>query len=568
MKREQSIYEALGEEKAALQAQGLLPDWVTTISWQMLKENYLTDGYTDLRSIYTRVAHHAAKYTPNPEVWEPKFFELFWNGWLAASTPVLANMGTGKGCPVSCSGAEIGDSVYDFYGAQQESGVLSKEGFGTSGFLGKIRPRGSKISGMKGVASGVLPVFKDFIQVSRDITQGSRRGAWAGYLPIDHADFYEIVTYVSKYPDDANIGWTVSDDFIARLDSGTDADALERYQKAMKLKMITGKGYFFFTDKVNRQAPDMYKELGLKIQMSNLCTEIALHNDDMHTFACVLSSMNGALYDEWKNTDAVFNATVFLDCVNQDLIEIGKTIPAMEKVVRFAEKSRALGLGFLGFHTYLQDHNIPFESMEAYFKNTEIFKHLRDEALRASQWMAKEWGEPEWCKGYGVRNTHNIAVAPNLSSALICGAKSQGIEPIYKNAYIQSTAAGKMTRVNPSLLKIMRERNIFSDDIVDAIIKANGSVQSVDWLSDHEKLVFKTAFEIDQKQIIRLAAGRQPYIDQAQSINLFFSADESEEYISEVHQLAFRDQSIKSLYYVRSETGVQTSKGECLSCHG
>lgn len=298
------------------------------------------------------------------------------------------------------------------------------------------------------------------------------------------------------------------------------------------------------------------------------CSEIALFSDDDHTFSCVLSSMNASLYDEWKDTDAVFVATCFLDCVNQDLIEIGKTVAGMEKVVRFAEKSRALGLGMLGFHTYLQEHSLPFESFEAHLKNVEIFKHLDSESLRASQWMAYQYGEPFWCKGYGVRNTHRIAVAPNLSSALICGSVSQGIEPIYKNAFVQNTAAGKVDRVNPTLLKIMKERDIYNEDTVTDIIKNSGSVQHVTWLSDEEKEVFKTAFEINQHVIIKLASARQRYIDQAQSINLFFSADESEEYISEVHKVAFKDPWIKSLYYIRSETGVQTNKSECLSCHG
>ena len=566
---ELSIYDELGEERKKLQEQGLLPDWVTTAAWQMLKENYLSKDYPDLKSVYTRVAKHAAKYmSTDLEVWEDKFFNILWKGYLAASTPVLSNMGTGIGCPVSCSGSAIKDSVYAFYDGQKEAAVLSKNGFGTSSYLGSIRGRGSKINGIKGSASGVLPVFKDFVQMSRDISQGSqRRGAWAGYVEIDHDDFFELVNFITKNPDDANIGWNITDKFIARLDAG-DKDAVDRYQKALKLKMITGKGYFFFIDKVNRQNPQMYIDKKLTVKASNLCSEIALFSDDDHTFSCVLSSMNASLYDEWKDTDAVFVATCFLDCVNQDLIEIGRTVPGMEKVVRFAEKSRALGLGMLGFHTYLQEHSLPFESFEAHLKNIEIFKHLDSESLRASQWMAYQYGEPFWCKGYGVRNTHRIAIAPNLSSALICGSVSQGIEPIYKNAFVQNTAAGKVDRVNPTLLKIMKERGIYSDETVTDIIKNSGSVQQVDWLTDEEKEVFKTAFEINQNVIIKLASSRQRYIDQAQSINLFFSADESEEYISEVHKTAFKDAWIKSLYYIRSETGVQANKESCLACHG
>lgn len=567
---ELSIYEEYSNERKQLQEEGKLPGWVTTLSWQMLKEKYLTAESPDLESVFQRISKRASSYTNDPALWQQKFFDILWNGWLAGSTPVVSNMGTGFGCPVSCSGGYVGDSVYDFYESQKEAAILTKNGFGTSGYLGDIRPRGSKINGMKGSASGILPVFKDFVQMSRDISQGSqRRGAWAGYIEIDHNDFYEIVNFISKNPDDANIGWVVTDKFIERLNQG-DKEAIERYQKAMKLKMITGKGYFFFVDKVNRLSPQMYKDLGLLVKASNLCTEITLFSDLYYTFSCVLSSMNCTMYDEWKNTDAVFVATVFLDCVNQDLIEIGKTIPGMEKVVKFAEASRALGLGLLGFHTYLQDNLIPFESMDAYYKNLEIFKHLHDESKRASEWMAKEWGEPEWCKGYGVRNTHRIAIAPNLSSAIIAGSVSQGIEPIYKNAYVQSTAAGKMSRVNPSLLKIMKEKDVYNEAVIKDIVEHKGSVQHVDWLNDHEKDVFKTAFEINQKQIIRLASARQKYIDQAQSINLFFSADESEEYISEVHKMAFLDPWIKSLYYVRSETGIDVSgaKGEaCLACH-
>ena len=568
MVKELSIYEELGEERKLLQEQGLLPNWCTTAAWQMLKGSYLTPSHPDLKSVYTRVASHAASYTSNPAEWEVKFFNLLWNGWLAASTPVLSNMGTGFGCPVSCSGGVVGDSIFSFYNSQTEAAVLSKNGFGTSSYLGGIRPRGSKISGIKGSASGVLPVFKDYVQMSRDVSQGSqRRGAWAGYIEIDHPDFFELVNYINKQPDDANIGWNVTDAFIARLEAG-DPDAVERYQKALKLKMITGKGYFEFIDKVNRQNPQMYKDRDMKVKASNLCSEIQLFSDDDHTFSCVLSSMNASLYDEWKDTTAVFDATVFLDCVNQDLINIGSKITGMEKVVRFATKSRALGLGLLGFHTYLQEHNIAFESFEANLKNTEIFKHLHDESLKASQWMASEFGEPEWCKGYGVRNTHRIAIAPNLSSALICGSVSQGIEPIYKNAFVQNTAAGKIDRVNPTLLKLMKEKDVYSEEVVKDIINHKGSVQHVDWLSDEEKLVFKTAFEIDQTQIIRLASVRQKYIDQAQSINLFFSSEETEEYISSVHKMAFLDPYIKSLYYIRSESGVQTNKSECISCHG
>ena len=298
------------------------------------------------------------------------------------------------------------------------------------------------------------------------------------------------------------------------------------------------------------------------------CTEITLFSDDEHTYTCVLSSLNLAKYDEWKDTDTIFVSTVFLDCVASEFVSIGKKIKGLEKAVRFTEKSRALGLGVMGFHTYLQLNMIPFEPMEAHFKNTEIFKKIKEEAERATRWMASTFGEPEWCRGYNRRNSHLIAVAPTLSTAGIMGGVSQGIEPVYKNVYVQGSAAGEMNRINPVFLELLKKKGIYDDVHINEVINHNGSVQDVDWLTDEEKKVFKTAFEIDQKVIIRLSSVRQQFIDQAQSINLFFSSDESEEYISEVHQMAFNDSLIKSLYYIRSESGVQASKGECESCAG
>jgi len=562
-----TIYEELSEERKVLQEKELLPEWFTTTGWQLFSSKYLTKDEKDFKSVAERISKCAAKWTENPAYWEKKFFEAIWNGWLSCSTPVLANMGTDRGCCVSCSGGYVSDSVYSFYDAQKEAAILSKNGFGTSAYLGAIRPRGTEIKS-GGKASGVLPVLKDFVQLSRDVSQGNtRRGAWAGYVEIDHKDFWEIANFVNANPDDCNIGWNVTDDFIKKLDSG-DKKAISKYQKAMKTKMVTGKGYYFFPDKVNRLNPQVYKDKGLTVKASNLCCEITLFSDEDHTFTCVLSSLNLAKYDEWKDKDVVFTSTVFLDCVASEFISMGKDIKGLEKAVAFTEKGRALGLGVMGFHTYLQEKRIPFESLEAHFENISIFKHIDEESLKASKWMAEVYGEPEWCVGYGIRNTHRLCCPPTLSTAEIMAGVSQGIEPIYKNVYVKGSAAGEMNRINPVLLDVMKEKGVYSEATINQIINDNGSVQNVDWLDEHEKKVFKTAFEIDQKVVIRLASTRQKYIDQAQSINLFFSADESESYISEVHQMAFKDPMIKSLYYIRSEAGVQSSKGECESCSG
>ena len=562
-----SIYQELGDERKHLQSEGKLPLWVTTAAWQILKDKYTTDEYPDLYSIYKRVSITAAKHMDDSEHWQKMFFNLMWNGWLALSTPVLSNMGTNRGCSVSCSGGYVGDSVYDFYDAQREVAVLSKNGFGTSSYIGDIRDRGTSISS-GGLASGVLPVLRDFVQLSRDVSQGNtRRGAWAGYVELEHGDFWEICDHLINHPDDCNVGWNVTNDFMDRLDRG-DEDAVGRYQRAMKVKMVTGKGYFFFVDRVNEANPAMYKEHGLKVKASNLCTEITLHSDEFHTFTCVLSSMNLAKYDEWADTDAVQTAIIFLDCVAQEFIEQGRGIKGIEKAVRATESGRALGLGTLGFHTYLQQNMIDIESFEAHNINQNMFKVIQKQAKGASQWLAKTKGEPKWCKGHGVRNTHLLAVAPNSSSALICGSVSQGIEPVYKNVFVQGSPAGEINRINPVLVDLMKSKDVYSDETINQIIKDNGSVQLVDWLTDEEKAVFKTSFEINQEVLVRLASARQRYVCQAQSLNLFFPSDTPEAEISRIHKLAFKDKYIKSLYYLRSEAGVRGSSGECIACEG
>lgn len=564
---DKNLLEQFSEDRKAGQENGTVPEWMTTGGYQMFMSKYAFEGGT-VRESYERIAKAAAKHTPKKKVWEERFFDIMWKGWLACSSPVLANMGTTRGCPVSCSGGFVGDSIYNFYDSQLETAMLTKNGFGTSSYLGDLRERGAKIAS-GGHASGVVPVFNDFVQVSRDVSQGNtRRGAWAGYLDIDHPDFFELTDDLLAEPDDKNIGWIISDEFIKRLDAG-DQDAIERYQRSLKAKCLTGKGYYFFKDKVNRANPECYKQNDLDVKASNLCTEITLFSDNQHTFTCVLSSMNLAKWEEWKDTDAVFWATVFLDCIAEEFIQMGRKIRGLEKAVRMTEKGRALGLGTLGFHTLLQKKMLPFDSFDTFQLNAEIFRHMDRESLRASKWMAEAYGEPEWCKGFGIHNTHRLAVAPNTSSALMCGGVSQGIEPIVQNVYNQPTAAGEIERINPQLLEIMKKRGKHTKKVKKDIIENNGSVQHVDWLNDEEKLVFRTAFEIDQTAIIRLASQRQKWIDQAQSINLFFDANEDEAYISKIHEMAFKDENIKSLYYMRSMAGIQAAKdGECAACEG
>lgn len=563
-----SLYTKLSTERKELQEKDLIPSWYTTGGWQLFKEKYLYGTDRAVRGQFERIAKTAAKHlkgTCFEKDAETKFFELLWKGWLSASTPVLANTGTERGMPVSCSGSTVEDSVHGFYSNLHEIAMLTKYGFGTASDFSSVRPRGTPIS-VGGKASGVLPVIKEHINSMRYIAQGSaRRGAWACYLNIEHGDFYEVLDHLQAEPDDFNIGWTIHQSFIDKLDKG-DTEALTRFQKVMKVKLVTGKGYFFFIDKANNKRPKMYKDLGLKINNSQLCSEIMLFNDIEHTYSCILSSMNAAKYDEWKDTDAPYWATIFLDCIAEEFIQKAKGIPGLEKTVRYTEKGRSLGLGLCGLHTLFMQKGLPFEGFEAHMLSQEIQSNIWDQAILASKVLALELGEPEWCKGYGVRNTHLIAIAPTKSTALLMGGVSEGINPDPAMVYTQMTAAGEVSRVNPVLLELMKKKGVHTKKHIQEITDRQGSVQHVTWLTPEEKEVFKTAFEINQKAVLRLASARSKYIDQWQSLNLFFSADEDPAWIAEVHKEAFHDPNILALYYIYTQAGVQASKGECEAC--
>ena len=557
-------YRVLSDERKKLQEDGLMPAHWSTGSWQLFKNKYMYQA-ANPKEQYQRIAATLAAHTPDPSEWKEKFFYIMWKGWLSPSTPILANTGTNRGLPVSCAGSYIPDSIDGIYKAKHETAMLTKMGFGTAGYLGDVRARGESIS-VGGTSTGVMQVIEGFQRDMEYVAQGTaRRGSWAGYLPIDHGDFNEVCTYLEQHPDGNNIGWNISDEFIERLKSG-DEDAVKRYGKALKTKMVTGKGYFFFPQKAQRKRPQWYVDQNLDVKAPQLCNEIMLHSSKDFTYTCVLASMNVELFDQWYGTDAVNTAIVFLDAVCQEFIERAKNIPGLEKAVAFTKKSRALGLGQCGLHSYMQKNMIAFESFDAHMVNNKIAKYIQDEAIKASEWLASVWGEPKWMKGYGRANTHLIAIAPTKSTALIMGGVSEGINPDTAMVYTQKSAGGEVDRVNPYLLKLMKEKGVFNKSNVEDIRDKMGSVQHVDWLSDEEKLVFRTAFEINQHTIIRLAAARGKFTDQWMSLNLFFAAGEDESYINEVHKEAFLNPDILGLYYVYSMAGVQASKDECLAC--
>lgn len=565
-------YEKVSELRKKMQEGNDLPPWFITPGLIMFNDRYKYKA-RNFRTQIKRVCDQAAKRAgelgyakSSPQIAELSqiFFNLVWEHKMTFSTPVLANMGTDRGCSVSCSGSVVGDSVESMYDTRKELALLTKEGFGTSVDVSAIRHRGAPISN-GGKATGTMMMVDGVVQDMRLVAQGtSRRGACAQYLNVEHEDFFEWAKRLRKDNDDLNVGWIIKDTFVERCEAG-DEDALERWKEICHTYMTTGKGFLCKIDEINRHRPEAYVDNELLVNHSNLCTEITLFNDEHHSFTCVLSSL---ILSEWDNIteDDIFWATVFLDCVAEDFIQRAKDKPGLERAVRFTEKGRALGLGVAGFHSYLISKEIPFESLEASYENARIFKKIQGMTESASRWMAVVAGEPEWCKGTGLRNTHRTAIAPTKSTALLFGGISEGCNPEPAMVYVQATSGGEVFRVNPYLQEIMKERGVYDEETIRRININNGSVQDERWLSRREKDVFKTAFEINMESHVRLCAQRQRYLCQSQSMNLFISEDESEEAISALLKSILLNPNILTSYYINSRAGVSARLGECEAC--
>ena len=573
------------KERKELQKQGLCPSWMTTQGYQLLATKYLNGGSKSPADQYRRIAKTLAQYVGDNypdwwddieywkgKTWEDAFYSILWDGYLSPSTPVLSNTGTDLGQSVSCSGTYVGDSVYDFYESRLQNALLSKEGFGTSTYLGDIRPRGSAMKG--GEASGAQPVAEMFVDDSKKISQGStRRGATAWYYPIDGGDFNELVHYLETDTDGNNGGWCLTDEFKERLESG-DKDAITRWGQMLSCKTSVGSGYQFFVDKAKRQRPQAYINNNLDVKASQLCTEITLFSDQNHTYTCVLGSENLRLWHSRPSMLSFVN-TVFLDCVCEDFIQKAKDLKGIEKAIRFTEKGRALGLGSMAFHTLLLDNKIVYGSMESKLLNHEIYSTVQDEAVQASQWLATIFGEPEWCKGTGMRNTHLTAIAPNKSTALILGGVSEGINPQPAFVFTQTTPSGEVVRIDPSFLNLLKEKGLYVSEDDEATKKLlgdisghKGSIQHRSEFTEDEKAVYRTAFEINMYDHIDLVDYRQKYICQAQSCNLF-CANMSGKDISKLYFYAYAKPNIISLYYHTGlrDVSIKTSfEPVCSSC--
>jgi ribonucleoside-diphosphate reductase alpha chain len=552
------------------------PNFMDEMSLKTLMNGYLLPNETP-RGMYTRVAKAAASYYKDSTKWEEKFFNAMWNNWLCPASPIVSNMGTNRGLPISCNSIHSADSVNDIFMKNHELAILSKYGAGVGIYLGDVRGRNSSIKG-NGKSDGIIPWAKCFDTTTQAVSQGStRRGASAVYLPIRHSDIEEFLNIRRPTGDinrrclNLNHGVCIDDSWMKELLSG-DKDKRILWQDILKNRVETGEPYLFFTDNVNNKNPECYIKNNLSVKTSNICTEIYLHTDPDHSFVCCLSSLNLTKWDEWKDTDVVETTVRFLDAVLEEYIQKSEGISGLENSRRSALKGRAIGIGVLGWHTLLQRESLPFDSMGAMILNNLIFKTIRENSEKETKIMATELGEPEWCRGFNRRNTHLMAIAPTVSNSIISGGVSAGIEPLAANIFIQKSAKGTFIRKNNELEKILQSKNKDTPEVWRSINDAQGSIQHLNFLSKEEKEIFLTAREINQHSIVKQAAQRQRYIDQGQSVNLFFTTNASAKYIHEVHINAW-ESGLKSLYYLRSEgviRGDQAFRGkdECSACEG
>ena len=526
--------------------------WFNEESEQMLNRGYLLNGET-LEGAIDRITSAAARRLYKPEL-KDAFKEMIVKGWISFSSPVWANMGTQRGLPISCFNVHVPDSIEGITHKMGEVIMQTKIGGGTSGYFGELRHRGTAVTD-NGKSSGAVSFMKLFDTSMDVVSQGGvRRGAFAAYLDIDHDDIEEFLQIrdIGNPIQNLFMGVCVPDYWMHEMIEG-DTDKRRIWAKVLESRQQKGMPYIFFTDNVNRNKPQVYKDKGLTINASNLCSEIMLPSTAEESFICCLSSMNLELYDEWKDTNAVKLAIYFLDAVLSEFIEKTEGNYYLSAARNFAIRHRALGLGVLGYHSYLQRNMIPFESMEAKMFNAKVFKQIQEQSLAASKELAEIYGEPELMKGYGLRNATTMAIAPTTSSSAILGQTSPGIEPFASNYYKAGLAKGNFIRKNKYLAKLLEEKGLDTEDVWRDIMLNHGSVQHMHQLTQEEKDVFKTFKEISPLEIVTQAAQRQQYIDQAQSLNLNIPSSMPIKDVNKVIIDAWK-LGVKTLYYQRSQS--------------
>ena len=536
--------------------------WLNSASKLYLERGYLLPD-TDALQRIKDIADNAEKIL-KIQGFSAKFYEYMSKGYYSLSSPIWSNFGLNKGLPISCFGSYVGDSIEEILSVNAEIGVMSKIGGGTSAYFGHVRPRGSEITnnGKSNGSFSFLPLTNTIVDV---ISQGtSRKGQCAVYIDIEHPDIEEwLDIHTEGNPIQLMFyGVCIGKEWFKEMKEG-DFEKRTTWAKVLQRRSETGIPYIFFKDNVNDNKPEVYRDE--RIYASNLCTEIMLPSNEEESFVCCLSSMNLLHYDEWKNTDAVQTLTMFLDAVMTEFIDKGSKTKYLERAVNFAKNHRALGLGVLGWHSYLQNNKIEFESFEAMQKNVEIFRDIKEETEKASESMYHTFGSPLKYPNLKRRNTTLVSVAPTKSSSFILGQVSPSVEPIKSNYYIKDLAKTKEVYKNPFLKQLLIEKGYNTLEIWDDILSKDGSVQHLDFLTEHEKSVFKTFSEISQLSIIQQAAQRQKFIDQGQSINVMIHPSTPLKDINKLY-IEAEELGLKSLYYQINLSAAQELNRNLLEC--
>ena len=552
------------------------PEWMDEISLATISKGYLLPGET-VKTAYRRVANASAERLKKPEL-ASKFFKYIWNGWIGLASPVISNMGTDRGLPISCFGIDTPDSIRGIGLTNAELMKLTASGGGVGISVSRIRKRGEHITG-NGKSEGVVPWCKIYDSAIIATNQGNvRRGAASVNLDIEHGDIDEFLE-IRRPKGDPNRQClnlhqcvVVGDSFMRKLEA-RDPEAMGRWAKVLKSRMETGEPYIMFKDNVNKNNPIAYRMHNLDVTMTNICSEITLFTDEEHSFICCLSSLNLAKWEEYKDTDCIQTAIWFLDGVMQEFIDKSNGKESLKRTHKHAKKGRALGLGIMGWHTFLQQKNLPFASIASTVHTRNIFNKIRMEAETASMNLVAEYGEPLWCRGTGMRNTHLLAVAPTVSNSVICGGISAGIEPLPANVYTFNGAKGTFIRKNKSLEALLESKGENKQKWWKQMLEEGGSVMGLpdNVLSADEKEIFLTFSETNQLELVKQAAERQKYIDQTQSLNLSFDPNDSPKWINQVHMEGWK-LGVKTFYYLRTDSVIKGDLGsrqaDCVSCDG
>ena len=548
---------------------GDCPPWYTTGGIQLFYDKYSYNNETvksRFKTVAAALAVHAPKEYPTwwnvipywaGKTWEEAFFQVMWDGFVSPSTPLLANGGIRKrGTTVSCAGGNVGNNLFDRYDFLTEAAILTKHSHGTSYCLDDWPAEGDPIRG--GRSQGLMPLIRDIINVMEEVAQGPRRGSCAYSLRPQHGDFDKVADYLYERTESNNVGWLIDDEFVFQMRE-RDPEALRKFAKMLGVKMPRGKGYFTFIDKMNRKLAKAFKRAGLRARASNLCQETNLPSNEIYTFSCVILNYNLEMYRSWPEK-LVFVGQVMSDCNISEYLECMAEMSdfdkkAMAKIQLFTEHFRALGSGVLGWHTLLQTEMLSVSSMEAMMLNIKVFKGIRADADAANGWLAVTLGEPVGCVGLGQRNATMLMMPPTKSTAELMAGASEGVGLDVAMCFTKQSAGGEFFRINKVLLQLIKKKGLDINQCVKDMNERKGSVQHVAWLTDEEKAVFRTGFEIPMEDHLMQCSQRQKYIDQGQSINLYFTSNDSPEYIGRIHRIAFEDPEILSLYYIYSMRG-------------